>query len=107
MPTATPASFGSSSCGDETRFLSHVCSFAGWLFKYSYWLLSCRNVAAQFLWHLVFFFCHTMPTNKELAERIASLQALLDDKLDGTINALAEKSKTKIENLGLGESQAI
>lgn len=44
-----------------------------------------------------------MPTNAELAQRIASLEALLDDKLNGMMDALAEKFKAKLENLGLGE----
>lgn len=44
-----------------------------------------------------------MPTNAELAQKIASLEALLDDKLDGMLDALAVKFKTKLENLGLGE----
>lgn len=44
-----------------------------------------------------------MTKNVELAKRIAALEALLDENLEGMIDTLAEKFQTKLANLGLGE----
>lgn len=44
-----------------------------------------------------------MPKTADLAQKIAALEALLDENLDGMIEALSEKLKTKLENIGLGE----
>ncbi|KAH7979981.1 hypothetical protein HPB49_012420 [Dermacentor silvarum] len=44
-----------------------------------------------------------MPTTAELAKKIASLEALLNDKLDTLIDDLMARINIKLENLRLGE----
>lgn len=44
-----------------------------------------------------------MPSTAELAKKIASLEAVLNDKLDTLIDDLVARINIKLENLGLGE----